>query len=575
MPPTDPPVGSMYLWDDISPPLPAGDYKLTATAEARFAVGDPEHIGNDRFFTVDAPRFALPPNEVAGMVPPHNGHGAFYLSLPHVVLGRRTLPWERAFDASRPGTPWMALLVFDEDECAILDQVPLADVVPPAVYRRLHPPSGVLCDAVEVDASLLQDVMPSVEELGLLTHVRQVNVEDRELAAGDSDGWFAVVVANRLPAPGRTHVACLVSIEERTDVVPDEPPPVAPAEPAGAGGFGGIFEEVRSATLDQPARRPGDGAGSVDVLRSFRDIEAERASAGASLVLDPSVVMVGQAGLGARVAVGPVVDHQNRVRLVLLHRWRFDDDGSGSFRDLMQNLDVGMIGKVAESGRPVVADTGHIPLTLHSRAGVDETVWYRGPLVPHQLSRDELGPYHSADSARRVAPETGAEDVSYAAAFEVGRLLAAADQRLAVELMRWRRGAYRTSAQRDVMQLVASRLPEMLPDALAATLPRAMVPVLAAGVIDRVAQEMGPLGDPYRTDLVASAPGLDPDLVQAAWRLPTREYAVRLLNAEVTGAVVDAVEREQLFASIEEAVLDRDGIERLDVARRDDFGGGF
>jgi hypothetical protein len=567
----------MYLWDAIEPPLPPGTYKLTATAEARFAdTPAPERIDNDRFFIVDAPRFALPPNEVAGMVPPHNAHGAFYLSLPHVVLGRRTLPWERTFDATRPGTPWMALLVFDEDECTILDQVPLSDVVPPHVFNRLGRPSGVLCDTVEVDESLLQDVMPSVQEVRLLTHVRQVNVDDRELAAGDSDGWFAIVVANRLPAPGRTHVACLVSIEERTDVVPDEPPPVAPEEAGGVGGVGGVFEEVRSAALERPRRRPG--ARSVDVLGSFREIEAERASTGASLVLDPSVNVVGHAGLGGKGGLGPIIVLQNKVRLVLLHRWRFDDDGSGTFKDLMQNLDVGMIGKVADSGRPVVTDTGHLTLTLHSRVGVDETAWYRGPLVPHQLSRDEHGPYHSADAARRVAPETGAEDVSYAAAFEVGRLLAAADQRLAVELMRWRRGAYQTSAQSDLMQGVTERLPDMLPGALAATLPKAMVPVLAAGVIDRVTQEIGPVADPYRTDLVVRAPGLDPDLVQAAWRLPTREAAVRLLNAEAPGVVVDAVERverEERFASIDEAARDRDGIDRLDGGRLDDIGGGL
>jgi hypothetical protein len=156
--------------------------------------------------------------------------------------------------------------------------------------------------------------------------------------------------------------------------------------------------------------------------------------------------------------------------------------------------------------------------------------------------------------------------------------LAAADQRLAVELMRWRRGAYQTSAQSDLMQGVTERLPDMLPGALAATLPKAMVPVLAAGVIDRVTQEIGPVADPYRTDLVVRAPGLDPDLVQAAWRLPTREAAVRLLNAEAPGVVVDAVERverEERFASIDEAARDRDGIDRLDGGRLDDIGGGL
>ncbi|MEY2464503.1 MAG: hypothetical protein QOH64_2641 [Acidimicrobiaceae bacterium] len=558
---TPPPIGSMYLWDAIEPPLPAGQYKLTATAEARFD-GTPttEQLARDRFFNVDAPRFALPPSEVAGMVPPRNAHGPFHLSLPHVVLGRRTLPWERVLDPAHPAAPWMALLLFEEDECTILDQQPLEDVVPPEVFTRLGRPAGVLCDAVEVDHDVLHDVMPSMEEVSLLTHVRQVNVDDRELAAGDSDGWFAVVVANRLPRPGTTSVACLVSLEGRTDVVPATPPPVAPAGPTVGGD---VFESSFFADADASDAVRDLGPG---LLGTFRDVGSTRGALGDAVVMDPKVEIVGHGRLGGDV-FGGIAWVENRARLVLLHRWKFDDDGSGTFPELMQALDVGMIGTVATSGQPVVADTGHMPLTLHGRAGVDEAVWYRGPLVPDQLSRDTLGPYHSADQARRVSPETGAEDVSYAAAFEVGRLLAAADQRLGVELMRWRRGAYHAGARCDVLRLVTNRLPAMLPAALLDALPQAVLPVLAAGVLDRVTQNVGPVADPYRTELIAGAPGLDPDLVQAAWRLPSRADAVRLLNADVMSSTVDAVETAPLFASFEEAARDAEGIARLDGAR--------
>ncbi len=81
-----------------------------------------------------------------------------------------------------------------------------------------------------------------------------------------------------------------------------------------------------------------------------------------------------------------------------------------------------MFGNVANPGHLPLSDTGHLQIALDDRLGAVEQVWYRGPLVPYQLTRDPLGPYHSADQARRVTPETGAEDISYAAAFEVGRL---------------------------------------------------------------------------------------------------------------------------------------------------------
>ena len=116
--------------------------------------------------------------------------------------------------------PFLALVLFEDSECTLLRNQALTDVVPPAVFQRLGRPAGIRCDAVEADQQLLRDILPMPDELRLLTHVRQVNVDDRELSAGDSDGYFAVVMGNRIPRPGGSYVACLVSVEERTDLLP-------------------------------------------------------------------------------------------------------------------------------------------------------------------------------------------------------------------------------------------------------------------------------------------------------------------------------------------------------------------
>src|SRR5207244_2349435 len=166
-------------------------------------------------------------------------------------------------------------------------------------------------------------------------------------------------------------------------------------------------------------------------------------------------------------------------------------------------------------------DTGHLPLELHDRAGSVEQVWYRGPMVSRPLTRDPLGPYHSADQARRVSPETGAEDVSYAAAFEVGRLLAAADARLAQELMRWRRGAYHQAARSDTIGLIASRL--RIAEALDEHVPLATR--YAVGALARVARGAGPLADPYGLEAVERSPLLRPQVVQQAFGLATLDQA--------------------------------------------------
>ena len=45
----------------------------------------------------------------------------------------------------------------------------------------------------------MKKVFPTQEDLQLLVHVREVDINDTELAIGDDDGFLAVVLANRLP----------------------------------------------------------------------------------------------------------------------------------------------------------------------------------------------------------------------------------------------------------------------------------------------------------------------------------------------------------------------------------------
>src|ERR1035437_406673 len=121
----------------------------------------------------------------------------------------------------------MALLLFEETECTIKQKVAIGDALPAEVVEELAPAAGTLVNTVSASTAVVQSILPSLEELSLLTHVRQVNVEDRELNAAGGDGWFSVVMSNRVPEEGKKYVACLVSLEERWDVVPLLPPAMA------------------------------------------------------------------------------------------------------------------------------------------------------------------------------------------------------------------------------------------------------------------------------------------------------------------------------------------------------------
>lgn len=522
-------VGEMILYDMVLPPLLSNAYRMTVKTDVRLEDNAaPQPLESKQaHFDIDTPRFMLPATEVGGVSPPRNGHGSFAEVIPQIALYRRTMPWERRLESGNlignptllPGDPdppnapppWMALLLFEEGEYTLLQNVRVRDVVPGDVFARLGKPNAV-CDAIETSATKLKSIIPSKEELQLLAHVREVNFDDRELSAGDSDGFFAVIMSNRLPNPNTKCRACLVSLEERADIVPRDPPQTA-APPTGD-----VFQPI------EPEREV--------IVIGTRERDDRFVNVDNAIPTRPDRGVIG--GIG----IDPGLFLENNVRLVLLYSWQFATIGPGNFQDLMQRLDVGMTGKVEEAGHPRMTDTAHLPLDVQNRVGEQEIAWYRSPFVPFQLTRDTLGPYHSADQARRVTPETGAEDISYAAAFEVGRLLAAADPRLAQELMRWRRESYKQSSRIDSLNLVQETL--QLGESLD---PRTAIgPVVATAAIEKIADAPGPISDPFGLRPLTNVIGFDPQAVERAFNLSSTDEAIAILggDAGALGAIVKA-----------------------------------
>jgi hypothetical protein len=89
-----------------------------------------------------------------------------------------------------------------------------------------------------------------------------------------------------------------------------------------------------------------------------------------------------------------------------------------------------------------VLESGHAEIDHRRRRGVSGQAWYRGPLTPREVARRPATvPFAVADQARRVATD-GLEDLSEAAAFEIGRLLALASPRFVAALRTWARDGF-------------------------------------------------------------------------------------------------------------------------------------
>ncbi len=494
------PEGHFVLRPRVGPDLDAAEWRIRADHELRDDDGSVGSVQRSNVhFTVNSPRYVLPPGQVLSTYPPANSIGSYGSRLPQVVLKRRTLPWERRVDDDRPLTPFMALVLIAEGEAEFRG----GETAAACFTEGVDLPLGDTLDDPEVSTgnclvirkSMVDRIFPTQEEVDLLAHSREVDINDTELAMGDDDGFLSVVVANRLPVPGVdddgnevpvTYLACLVNLEGQLGkLLPEAPEPVsvtslvhvaaaqlvnptlsdhavmktADASPGVQEALGGA---LAAADIDGPQAEAlgGSVARHVDVTAGARN--ANQGFTGGSAWVRPGLeasaaqiyvdMAAGFAIATAEEAPGALLDEELRFP-VMLH-WSFTTDGQTTFKSLMQELDSRLIGDTSEApttpdGRPPleVTETGHTGLVHRTRDGDTVRSWYRGPITPHPMDNRaaaRLPLAHSSDQLRVVTPD-GREDLSLAGAFEVGRLLALSQPAVIAALLRWRQDHFRAA----------------------------------------------------------------------------------------------------------------------------------
>lgn len=85
---------------------------------------------------------------------------------------------------------------------------------------------------------------------------------------------------------------------------------------------------------------------------------------------------------------------------------------------------------------------GYVPLTHSFRRGDHSISWYRSPMLPGKQEKqipEEQFPVHTADELLRYEANYGMFDASYAAAWELGRLMCLHNKRISLALYRWKR----------------------------------------------------------------------------------------------------------------------------------------
>lgn len=448
MPEDNQSVGTVEFIEFHKPGLTDGDYEIVvtqklSTTDQKIREADATFTST-RNFTVAGERFDLKPADVHAVFPPDGNLGDHSNVLPHIILNRSTLPWERRAEAETAGAeeeisdlPWLTLLLFDESEkplprlghLTLTDQPsiilepstdpPFAGKFPRLLAKGTLPGSseglflelesgqneGDKLTVIDVKKSLLVAIMPTANELPLLAHVRMGKDPDEDPTGEES----AVIISNRLPQKNQSSTAHLVSIEGRFK--------------KGSEGY----------EFDYQA------AGDDDL-----------------------------------------------VRLVSLKSWTFAcEDPDKTFKQILLNLNEGgtppstlrLPEKANVTNDPrakKLLSKGYVLVPHYLRHGDKTASWYHGPLIPGESTAPEISlPIRTADELVRYDPDIGMFDVSYAAAWELGRLLSLQSKAFSTSLYQWKRQHAQQLAQEEqqVSHLPFQKTPgeaQVLPDAISA-----------------------------------------------------------------------------------------------------------
>ncbi|WP_338523781.1 hypothetical protein NUH87_29390 [Pseudomonas batumici] len=426
------------------PPLTAGNYSITVTqhlkntdTSAGAAAAFDEAFVNVRKFAVRGDRFSLNQNDVV-CFPPNDNQGEYQNVLPHVILARRTLPWERSPELAADNASWLAVLLFETDEAPPLQSVLAGDLQRQPFARSADDAKGGklstsslpattasypdgyalldgapaftlasgenwwdACQVIDVPADLFAAIAPTLDELDWLAHARRVSLSSKQAEDdAEQEGSFSVVVGNRLPAPNRQCVVHLVSLEGLAHFLPT-----------------------------------GDGETAAPLT----------------------------------LAAGGTAQ---TLRLVSLANWKFTSvDPNETFSGYLNALDCAPLRHPAPaaasgSAQQTVADAfamGYTAMNHQTRLGDTTVSWFRGPLLPFTSSAVIVPPPAGqplvvADQAVQFDPATGLMDVTYAAAWQIGRGLALQSSLYASTLYAWKRSEARKLAQSSETQVLNLRL---------------------------------------------------------------------------------------------------------------------
>lgn len=475
---------TVNFYDAHDPPVAAGTYNVSFKQNIQVGV-EVENLSQTLDFHVAGPRFNVSPSLVHSVYPPKGGKGDYLADVSKLVVKRSTLPWERSPAISEQTTTsasWLYLMLIDQSETSKvtennnvqldIDQsktgtvnknnnVPQTGTLTTAEIKQGDTALGTVqlggdlsfhkhtFNSLAVDEQFIKNIIPvSLNELQYLSYAR---IKEGEKEQG-------VLLCNRLPKAGSNSTVYLVSVENNYD---------------DSGNFKGVgisSPSGNSSALFFPYYYKWSfHAVSEQLYVITEDLVSKITKANAALTLPDLSSIYGQLFTTKKDFLdNPIIKTVSTAKtntssqspLQILQKAAMLP--GSTFHGLLSNLSGGFEPLTLAAAAQDITATGTVELPfqqLQKNQQGDYTpnltnAYYRGPLVASEASLQAFPKFPSkvADATDAASftwhiPQqgtdlilkgTGGTDTSYAAAFELGRLMAINNVAFAKEFVTWK-----------------------------------------------------------------------------------------------------------------------------------------
>lgn len=441
--------GEEQLYSFYIPGLEAGPQTITVTQNID-AAGQKKSITDTHQFTVVAPRFTLPDGSIHSTYPTQ-GHADSVETLPHVVLNDPHLPWERlATHTSQPPdwlrnrVPWLAVLVFTQDELRLASTV-------------LNGSTSIFQDTKVLPKPVVQSTTLSINmtisDLWLTQNTTTPipKVSDNDVANSTTDMIFL---------KPELFTSLVTTYDADGKPVPNQMVPDVSRYK--------FLSHVRNINTLGMAEAGVEDEGLFSIVHSHRT--------GPLTITQPTPVVVHLVSIeGVEALTLPITT--DFVALSSLHSWSYTCLPPKSlnvytaFRSVGNTLGVlrapddvisGLASQGPEGARVANRLTdGYSMVKYRTQTGEPTVALTRSPftptVIPHPLTADWASLSIFGTDLQILDQEVGLMDITYDSAWQLGKTLALADQAFAAALSRLRSEAFGKTMNNAKAEILGAR----------------------------------------------------------------------------------------------------------------------